>query len=78
MTLDIRGTSYLSYFTETDAGDLILDPKFCGKIYLKDMLLPAASSELKLYKLSYNLIQGRVNRDRQIIVNKHEEANAMR
>lgn len=78
VTLDIRGISYPSQVIETEAGDLILDPKFCGRIYLKGMLLPATFSELKPYKLGYNFTQGRVNRDRQILVDKHEEANTVR
>ncbi|KAJ5369974.1 uncharacterized protein N7496_006094 [Penicillium cataractarum] len=78
VTLDIRGISYPSQVIETDVGDLILDPHFCGRIYLQGMLLPATSSRLKPYKLGYNFTQGRVNRDRQILVDKHEEANAVR
>ncbi|CEJ62667.1 hypothetical protein PMG11_11161 [Penicillium brasilianum] len=78
VTLDIRGISYPSQVIETDVGDLILDPHFCGRIYLQGMLLPATSSELKPYKLGYNFTQGRVNRDRQILVDKHEEANGVR
>lgn len=78
VTLDIRGISYPSHIIETDAGDLILDPRYSGRIYLKGMLLPAAFSEIKPYKLGYNFIRGRVNRGRQIMVDKHEEANAVR
>jgi hypothetical protein len=78
VTLDIRGLTYPFQVIETEAGDLILDPKFCGRIYLKGMLLPATISELKPYKLGYNFTQGRVNRDRQILVDKQEEANNVR
>lgn len=42
------------------------------------MLLPAAFSELKPYKLGYNSTRGRVNRDRQIRIDRREEANAER
>jgi hypothetical protein len=78
VSLDIRGFSYPSHILETNAGDLILDPTYQGSIYLKGMLLPAANSELKPYKLGYNFPRGRVNRDRQILVHNHEEADIVR
>lgn len=78
VSLDIRGFSYPSHILETDAGDLILDLNYQGKIYLKGMLLPAANSELKPYRLGYNFPRGRVNRDRQILVDSHEEADIVR
>ena len=78
VSLDIRGFSYPSHILETDAGDLILDLNYQGKIYLKGMLLPAANSELKPYRLGYNFPRGRVNRDRQILVDSQEEADIVR
>jgi hypothetical protein len=78
VSLDIRGFSYPCHIIETNAGDLILDPNFHGQLYLKGMLLPAAFCELKTYRLGYNFPRGKVNRDRQILVDSHEEANIVR
>lgn len=78
VSLDIREFSYPSHILETNAGDLILDPSFCGQLYLKGMALPAAVCELKPYRLGYNFPRGKVNRDRQILVDSHEEADIVR
>lgn len=78
VSLDIRGFSYPADILETEVGDLILDSDFQGRIYLKGMLLPAAASELKQYRFAYNFSRGRVNRDRQILADRNEEADIVR
>ncbi|CEJ61881.1 hypothetical protein PMG11_10397 [Penicillium brasilianum] len=78
ITCDIRGLTHPSDILETDAGDLILDPKFYGRIYLNGMHLPCSGSELQQYRFAYNFLHGKVNRDRQILVDRDEEANMVR
>jgi hypothetical protein len=43
-TMDIRGLPHPSHIFETEDGDLILDPRLQGKIYLKGMFLTASAS----------------------------------
>ena len=45
---------------ETAHGNLILDPKFSGRVYLKGLLLESYSSATK-FRFGYNLFQGHVN-----------------
>jgi hypothetical protein len=78
ITFDIRGLSHPSDILETEAGDLILDPKFHGRVYLNGMRLPCSGSELKQYRFAYNFLHRKVNRDRQILVDRDEEANIVR
>jgi hypothetical protein len=78
VTLDIRGFSHPSDVLETEVGDLILDPDFHSRVYLKGMRLPCSGSGLKQYRFAYNFLQGKVNRDRQILVDRDEEANMVR
>lgn len=68
VSLDIHGYSYPESIIETDQGDLIIDPSFRGKTFLKGLLLLASVLEAWLFKLSYNFIQGGVNCDRQRLV----------
>ena len=78
VSLDIRRFSYPTHILETNAGDLILDADFCGQLYLKGVALPASFCELKPYKFGYNFPRGKVNRDRQILVDCLEEADIVR
>jgi hypothetical protein len=78
VSLDIRGFSYPSDILQTEVGDLILDPDFHSRVYLKGMRLPCSGSGLKQYRFAYNFLQGKVNRDRQILVDRDEEANMVR
>ncbi|KAJ6045616.1 uncharacterized protein N7446_012480 [Penicillium canescens] len=76
-TMDIRSLSYPSHIIETEHGDLILDPRFQGKVYyLKGMLLPASAS--RTFKLGYNFAKGQFSRDRQSLLDKCEEADIVR
>lgn len=77
-TLDIRGFSYPSHIIETEAGDIILDASFHGKVFYKGMLLSGPVSETESFRLGYNFSAGTVNRDRQRLVDKQEEANMVR
>ena len=77
-TLDIRGFSYPSHIIETETGDIILDAPFHGKVFYKGILLSGPDSEAESFKLGYNFPAGTVNRDRQRLVDKQEEANIVR
>jgi hypothetical protein len=62
---------------KTSRGCLILDPSFQGRIYLRALLLeinnPLAVRKRK-FRFAYNLLNGRVNRDRQSLSSAAEEA----
>jgi hypothetical protein len=75
-TMDIRGLSYPPHIIKTGHGDLILDRKFQGKIYLKGTLLPASRS--RTFKFGYNFAKGQLSRDRQSLLDKCEEAEIVR
>lgn len=77
ITLEIRGISYPSRIIETDAGDLVLDINFSSRLYLNGIFLLAAFANLKPYRFCYNFTQGKINRDRQILIDKSEEADAV-
>jgi hypothetical protein len=76
MILDVRGPSYPSHIIETDDGDLILDPRFHGKVYVKGMILSAPVSRFRVFKFGYNFANG-YGRDRQRFV-RHEESDVVR
>jgi hypothetical protein len=65
-----------SNVVKTAYGDLILDPKFRGKVYLKELLLKGDASSFE-YKFGYNLLQGYVNRDRQMMESSSEKGEAI-
>ncbi|KAI9878014.1 MAG: hypothetical protein M1830_002172 [Pleopsidium flavum] len=75
VTIDVKPPSDV---LETDFGDLILDESFAGKVYLKGLLLPNASSSAKKFVYGYNLRQGCTNRDRGRLTDPSEEANQLR
>jgi len=62
---------------KTSRGCLILDSSFQGRIYLRALLLeinnPLAVRKRK-FRFAYNLLNGRVNRDRQSLSSVAEEA----
>jgi hypothetical protein len=74
VSLDLERPSNI---IKTSHGSLILDPEFQGRLYLRDLLLeinnPLATLERK-FSFAYNLVHGRVNRDRQSLSNSAEEA----
>jgi hypothetical protein len=68
----------------TEDGDLLTDPRLCGHIYLKGLLLRAstptrsASITAKPVKFGYNIASGTTNRERQSVSGAGEEATAIR
>jgi hypothetical protein len=68
----------------TSEGSVILDPAYCGRIYLKGLLLQnhppiqtpketPARAPVKQFKYGYNLSNGEVGRDRRSLENSEEE-----
>jgi hypothetical protein len=60
----------------TPTGDLIFDPRYRGRIYLKSLLVSefgGRRSGGKNYRFGYNFNSGKINRDRQSVVDPHEE-----
>ncbi|KAI9043834.1 uncharacterized protein KD926_002724 [Aspergillus affinis] len=49
----------------TPFGDLLLEPVYRGRLYLKGIRVPEPSLDGKAVKFGYNLFHGRVGRDRQ-------------
>ena len=72
-TMDIRSLSYPSHIIKTQHGDLILDRRFQGKLYLKGTLL--STSRSRSFKSSYNFGKGQFSRDRGSLVDRCEEAD---
>ena len=61
----------------TPSGDLILDPRFAGRIYLKGLQLPMASSAGNPLHYGYNLFHGSVNRDRRWLIDSRRQAEIL-
>ncbi|KAL5364285.1 hypothetical protein BJX96DRAFT_157091 [Aspergillus floccosus] len=74
VTMDIRGFTYPASIIETKHGDILLDPKHEGRVYVKGVLYPPASLEGTPYKVGYNFLEGRISRDRRRLMNNLEEA----
>ncbi|RDL32005.1 uncharacterized protein BP5553_09407 [Venustampulla echinocandica] len=55
---------------KTQYGDLVTDPEFSGRLYLKGLFL----EHKKDLKFSYDLAKGHVNRDRETLASTEEEA----
>lgn len=62
---------------QTDAGDLLLDPRFHGRVFLKGLRLLHNKSTDKQYQFGYNLLSGRVNRDRESMADPVEEGKLL-
>lgn len=62
---------------KTSHGSLILDPEFQGRLYLRGLLLeindPLTMKDRR-FRFAYNLVDGKVNRDRQRLTSSAEEA----
>jgi hypothetical protein len=77
MSLDLEGPKDPAHIVQTDHGDLLLDPEFAGKVYLKGLLLPNAGSAANKLMFGYNLLRGQTNRDRQRLTYPEEEAKLL-
>ena len=61
---------------KTKAGDLILDEKFAGNIYLKGIYVGSSACRGHV-KYAYNFYNGEINRDRKKLANPTKEAKAI-
>ncbi len=64
-----------AHYIRTHDGDLVFDKTFRGKMFLKGLLLGFGSTSMKEMKLCYNLAKGKVNRDRERLMDADEEAS---
>ena len=71
VTIDVNSPSDLVH---TPCGDLIIDPSFADKMYLKGLLLSDESATGKSCKYGYNLFEGATNRDRGRLIGSRNEA----
>ncbi|KAL3292404.1 C-5 cytosine methyltransferase [Colletotrichum asianum] len=58
----------------TERGDLLLGPPFAGRIYLKGLRVSEHGSDGANYSYGYDFASGRINRDRERMMNQKEEA----
>ncbi|KAJ9156285.1 C-5 cytosine methyltransferase [Pleurostoma richardsiae] len=58
-----------------DHGDLILDEAFASKIFLKGLRVDGQGPDGREYILGYNFATGAINRDRERLMNKRQEAS---
>ncbi|KAI8187922.1 putative modification methylase, partial [Colletotrichum sp. SAR 10_75] len=58
----------------TEHGDLLLGPPFAGRIYLKGLRVSEHGSDGANYSYGYDFASGRINRDRERMMNQREEA----
>lgn len=64
-------------FVRTKHGDLILDSQFQGRIYLRGLRVDGHGPDGREYRFGYNFHQGYINRDRERLTNRHEEAQIL-
>ncbi|KAF2180943.1 hypothetical protein K469DRAFT_671927 [Zopfia rhizophila CBS 207.26] len=72
VTLDINRPPP-SDFIETCYGDMILDARFSGQIYLKGLRVPGDGGDGRVYIFGYNFHRGQIDRDRRKLGNAQEE-----
>ncbi|KAF4835438.1 putative modification methylase [Colletotrichum siamense] len=58
----------------TEHGDLLIGPPFAGRIYLKGLRVPGQGLSSATYSYGYDFANGRINRDRERMMNQMEEA----
>jgi hypothetical protein len=76
VAIDIEGPQSAD-IVQTDHGDLILDKQFSGRIYLKGLRVPGHGPDGREYIFGYNFVRGRINRDRERLMNRLEEAEML-
>ncbi|KAK5045994.1 hypothetical protein LTR84_008780 [Exophiala bonariae] len=59
---------------KTPTGDLLLGPTHSGRVYLKGLRVSGHGTDGRVYSHGYNFLTGRINRDRERLVNQSEEA----
>ncbi|KAI8263425.1 putative modification methylase [Colletotrichum sp. SAR11_239] len=58
----------------TGHGDLLIGPPFAGRIYLKGLRVSGQGPNSARYSYGYDFANGRINRDRERMMNQMEEA----
>ena len=76
VAIDIEGPQSAD-IVQTDHGDLILDKQFSGRIYLKGLRVLGLGPDGKGFIFGYSFVRGRINRDRERLVNRSEEAEML-
>jgi hypothetical protein len=76
VAIDIEGPQPED-IVQTDHGDLILDKRFSGRIYLKGLRVPSLGPDGRGYVFGYNFVRGSINRDRERLVDWSEEAEML-
>jgi hypothetical protein len=71
VTLDIDPPKKM---VQTPHGDLILDPRYQGQMYLCGLLLPSGGMSGKPYAYEYNFVDGTTTRDRDTLAGSGEES----
>lgn len=61
----------------TGKGDLILDKAYQGKIYLRGLLVAGVGNEDSDYSFAYNFPRGEINRDREMLASRGDEARML-
>ena len=76
VAIDVNGPQSAD-IVHTDHGDLILDDRFYGRIYLKGIHVPGLGPGGKEYIFGYNFVRGRINRDRERLMSQAKEAEML-
>lgn len=71
VTLDINPPQKIIH---TSQGDLIRDPHYQGRLYLKGLSFPRGGTSSMLYRYGYNFANGKTSRDRTSLSNANEES----
>ena len=66
-----------SEIVRTREGDLILDPQYRGRIYLRGLRVDGCGPDGRDYYFGYNFYSGDISRDRERLTNKQEEARML-
>ncbi|KAK4444027.1 hypothetical protein QBC34DRAFT_360992 [Podospora aff. communis PSN243] len=77
VALDLDGPSRPRDLIQTTAGDLILDPKFAGTLYLKGLRVGDGRPAGGVYEFAYNFAEGYINRDREFLPHRNEAAKTV-
>ena len=71
VTLDVNPPKKMIH---TPHGDLIRDPTYQGKMFLRGLLLPSGGMSGKRYMYGYNFVDGTTTRDRDTLAGSGEES----
>lgn len=72
--LDLHPDRTDANIIKTTRGDLLLEERFAGSLFLRGLLLPGGSASPKELRYSYNFVGGSVDRDRRSMGNHAQEA----